>query len=98
MYADPSGGAAAGIHVAKVIDQFGIAADLAPKTRFGRGGDITEVTLAQGPGALGLTQISEMVGKPGAEFVGPLPEGLQNYTGITAAFRRTPGRWTQPMP
>ena len=25
-----------------------------------------------------------MVGKPGAEFVGPLPDELQNYTGITA--------------
>ena len=86
VYADPAGGAAAGIHVGQVIERFGIAADLAPKTRFGRGGDITEVTLAQGPGALGLTQISEMVGKPGAEFVGPLPEALQNYTGITAGI------------
>jgi len=41
------------------------------------------VTLAQGDGALGMTQISEIVGKPGAEFVGPLPDELQNYTGIT---------------
>jgi len=30
-----------------------------------------------------MTQISEIVHKPGAEFVGPLPPGLQNYTGVT---------------
>jgi molybdate transport system substrate-binding protein len=27
-----------------------------------------------------MTQISEIVGKPGAAFVGPLPSELQNYT------------------
>jgi molybdate transport system substrate-binding protein len=70
------------------------------------GGDVAEVTVARGPGALGLTQVSEIVGKPGMQFV-PLPEDLQNYTGFVAgipagarpseavaallAFLRTPG-------
>jgi molybdate transport system substrate-binding protein len=27
-----------------------------------------------------MTQISEIVGKPRAAFVGPLPETIQNYT------------------
>jgi len=27
-----------------------------------------------------MTQISEIVGKPGAVFVGPFPEKIQNYT------------------
>lgn len=80
VYADPSRGGAAGIHIARVIQQLGIAEQLKPKTRFGAGGDITEVTLTQGEGALGMTQVSEIVGKPGALFVGPLPETLQNYT------------------
>jgi molybdate transport system substrate-binding protein len=84
VYADPAGGGAAGIHVAKVIQNLGIAEQLKPKTRFGAGGDVTEVTLAQGSGALGMTQISEIVRKTGAEFVGPFPEELQNYTGVTA--------------
>jgi molybdate transport system substrate-binding protein len=83
VYAFPAGGGAAGVHIAKVIEQLGIAAQVKPKTRFGAGGDVTEVTLAQGPGAFGMTQISEIVHKPGAEFVGPLPAGLQNYTGVT---------------
>jgi molybdate transport system substrate-binding protein len=80
IYADPSRGGAAGIHIARIIQQLGIADQLRPKTRFGAGGDITEVTLTQGEGALGMTQISEIVGKPRAAFVGPLPEKLQNYT------------------
>ena len=83
VYAFPAGGGAAGVHIAKVIEQLGIAAQVKPKTRFGAGGDVTEVTLAQGPGAFGMTQISEIVHKPGAEFVGPFPAGLQNYTGVT---------------
>lgn len=80
IYADPSRGGAAGIHIARIIQQLEIADQIRPKTRFGAGGDITEVTLTQGEGALGMTQISEIVGKPGAVYVGPLPEKLQNYT------------------
>ena len=83
VYANPAGGGAAGIHVAKVIRQLGLADQIEGKTKFGAGGDVTEVTLAQGSGALGVTQISEIVDKPGAEFVGPLPPELQNYTGVT---------------
>jgi ABC-type molybdate transport system substrate-binding protein len=41
------------------------------------------VTLAQGDGALGMTQVSEIVGKAGTQFV-RLPDELQNYTGFVA--------------
>jgi molybdate transport system substrate-binding protein len=80
IYADPSRGGAAGIHIARVIQDLGIADQLKPKIKFGAGGDITEVTVAQGEGAFGMTQVSEIVGKPGAVFVGPLPDTIQNYT------------------
>ena len=86
VYADPAGGGAAGIHVARVIERLGLAEELKGKTKLGAGGDITEVTLAEGSGALGITQISEIVGKRGADFVGPLPGELQNYTGVTAGI------------
>jgi len=82
VYADPTGGGAAGIHIARVIEKLGLTEELKPKTQFGAGGDVTEVTLAQGNGALGMTQISEILEKRGAEFVGPLPDVLQNYTGV----------------
>jgi len=83
VYANPAGGGAAGIHVGRVIERLGLAEQLKPKTRFGKGGDVTEVALALGEGTLGITQISEIVDKPGAEFVGPMPNELQNYTGVT---------------
>lgn len=84
VYADPAGGGAAGIHVAGMLQRLGIAEQLKPKIRLATGGNISEVTLAQGDGALGMTQISEIVGKPGVELVGPLPEEVQLYTTFTA--------------
>jgi Bacterial extracellular solute-binding protein len=66
-----------------VIDNLGLAEQLKPKIRFGAGGDVTEVTLAEGEGALGLTQVSEIVGKAGAMLIS-LPDELQNYTGFVA--------------
>jgi molybdate transport system substrate-binding protein len=84
VYADPARGGAAGIHVAKVIEQFGMAEHIRPKLRLAAGGDITEVTLSLGPGALGITQISEIADKPQARLAGPLPEELQSYTVFVA--------------
>jgi molybdate transport system substrate-binding protein len=84
VYADPARGGAAGIHVAKVIEQLGLTEQLRPKIRLAAGGDITEVTLSLGPTALGITQISEIADKPQAQLVGPLPEELQNYTVFVA--------------
>jgi molybdate transport system substrate-binding protein len=83
VYANPAGGGAAGVHIAKVVEKLGIAEVLKAKTRYGAGGDVAEVTIAQGPGALGLTQVSEIVGKAGMQFV-PVPDALQNYTGFVA--------------
>jgi molybdate transport system substrate-binding protein len=84
VYADPARGGAAGIHVARVIEQLGLTEQLKPKLRLAAGGDITEVTLSLGPTALGITQISEITDKPHAQLAGPLPEELQNYTVFVA--------------
>jgi molybdate transport system substrate-binding protein len=83
VYANPAGGGAAGIHIARVIEKLGITEQLKPKIKLAAGGDVTEVTLAQGDGALGMTQVSEIVGKAGTQFV-RLPDELQNYTGFVA--------------
>jgi molybdate transport system substrate-binding protein len=80
VHADPARGGAAGIHVARVIEQLGLTEELRPKLRLAAGGDITEVTLSLGPTALGITQISEIADKPQAQLAGPLQEELQNYT------------------
>jgi molybdate transport system substrate-binding protein len=83
VYANPAGGGAAGIHIARVIEKLGLADDVKPRTMLAKGGDVTEVTLQQGAGALGMTQVSEIVGKPGAQLV-EVPDELQNYTGFVA--------------
>ena len=86
LYANPVGGGAAGVHVAHVIEQLGIAEQLKSKTKFGAGGDVAELTLAEGPGALGITQNSEIVGKAAVDYAGPLPKELQNYTEVVAGI------------
>lgn len=84
VYADPARGGAAGVHIAHQIDRLGLGEQLKAKTRVAAGGDITEVTLGLGNGALGMTQVSEIVQKKGAQLVGPLPGELQNYTVFVA--------------
>jgi len=86
VFADPVRGGAAGVHIAGVIQKLGITDQTRPKTRLGAGGDITEVTVGLGDGALGLTQISEIVQKPAAELVGPLPGEFQNTTTFMAGI------------
>lgn len=84
VYADPARGGAAGVHVARVIEAMGLEAEIGAKTHLGAGGDVAEVVASQGPGTVGLTQISEIVGKPYVRYVGPLPASLQNYTVFAA--------------
>ena len=84
VYADPARGGAAGIHVAKLVGKLGLTEQIKPKLRLAAGGDITEVTLSLGPGALGITQISEIADKRQAQLAGPLPEELQNHTVFVA--------------
>lgn len=86
VYSDPVRGGAAGIHIGRVLDNLGLADRLKSRITLGAGGDVTEVTIAQGEGALGITQISEIVGKPTAAYVGPLPAELQNTTVFVAAI------------
>src|SRR5262249_42895348 len=91
VYADPVRGGAAGVHIGKVLQQLGIADQMKSQITLGAGGDVTEVTIAHGNGSLGMTQISEIVGKTTAEYVGPFPTELQNHTvfvgGVPAGSR-----------
>jgi molybdate transport system substrate-binding protein len=91
VYANPAGGGAAGIHIARVIEKLGITEQLKPKIKLAAGGDVTEVTLAQGDGALGMTQVSEIVGKAGTQFV-RLPDELQNTPASSLALQSARNR------
>jgi molybdate transport system substrate-binding protein len=86
VYADPVGGGAAGVHIGRVLQNLGLADRLKSSIKLGLGGDVTEVTIAQGDGALGITQVSEIVGKQTAQYVGPIPDELQNITVFVAGI------------
>jgi molybdate transport system substrate-binding protein len=81
-YVDPATGATSGVHLAKVLDQLGIAAELKPKLHLvssqpGQGSPRVGDVVAQGEAELGMQPISELMGVKGIDIVGPLPAPLQ---------------------
>lgn len=93
-YTDPATGGTSGIHMANVFERLGIAAELKPKLRpiAGSAGHPPSVggAVALGVAEIGLQPISEMIGIPGIEIVGPIPAELQSpdlvyFAGIPTA-------------
>jgi molybdate transport system substrate-binding protein len=76
-YSGPGAGAS-GAHVAKVIEQFGIAEAMKPKTVLGPGGPAGLIGnyLVRGEAELGIQQDAELMAVPGVDIVGPLPPGI----------------------
>lgn len=66
-----------------VIERFGIAEEMRPKTTILSGVTAAEA-VASGQAELGFTQISEILPHPGVELAGPLPPGIQVYTAFQA--------------
>ena len=73
-YSGPGAGAS-GAHVAKVIEQLGIAEAMKPKTVLGPGGPqgLIGNYLVRGEAELGIQQDAELMAVPGVDIVGPLP-------------------------
>ena len=67
--------ATAGIHFVKVLRELGLWPDCAPRLAAYPSGAIAMRALAEttGPGAVGCTQVTEILYTPGVELVGPLP-------------------------
>ena len=86
--------ATAGIHFASVLAQLGIADDLAARSRtFPNGATAMRELAASGPGAIGCTQITEILYTPGIALVGPLPDAFELatvYTAVLAAHAAQP--------
>ena len=79
--------ATAGIHFASVLAQLRIADDLAARSRtFPNGATAMRELAASGPGAIGCTQITEILYTPGIALVGPLPIAFELATVYTAAL------------
>jgi molybdate transport system substrate-binding protein len=79
-YTDPASGATSGIHIAQIIEKFGIAAELKPKTKLGSpdpGKGVGDL-VAHGEAEIGVLPLSELMQIAGIDIVGPLPAELQS--------------------
>jgi molybdate transport system substrate-binding protein len=91
VYTDPATGGASGIQFEKVLDRLGIAKEIKAKSILNAQGATTPSAeiVARGEAELGIQLISEIVGIPGAELLGPLPPELQAMTAISAGIVTT---------
>jgi molybdate transport system substrate-binding protein len=86
IYFPDSQRSTAGIHFASVLDRLGIAEELAPRLRtFPNGATAMRELAASEPGAIGCTQITEIMYTPGITLAGPLPDEFELATVYTAA-------------
>jgi len=70
-----------GTYLKTLFARLGIAEAMKPKYRNTRGGE----AVAAGEVEYGVMQISEVLYQEGADFAGPLPPEIQNYTNFPAA-------------
>ena len=82
---DPAQAGAAGVYIAKMIEQLGIDAEVKAKSKLSAGPAIAG-NIAKGEADIGITQISELVLQPGVDLVGPFPRELQNVTVFAAGI------------
>jgi len=78
-YVDPAQGATSGIYLASLLQKFGIADAMKPKTTLVPGGYPAEL-VAEGKVEMVVHQISEIVPVKGVTLVGPLPKEVQKVT------------------
>ena len=86
-YVDPAQGATSGIHFAGILQQFGIADAVKPKTTLVPGGYPAEL-VAKGEVEMVVHQISEIVPVQGVTLVGPLPREVQKVTVYSTGIAR----------
>jgi molybdate transport system substrate-binding protein len=86
-YVDPAQGATSGIHFAGLLQKFGIADAVKPKTTLVPGGYPAEL-VARGEVEMVVHQISEIVPVRGVTLVGPLPKDVQKVTTYSAGIAK----------
>jgi molybdate transport system substrate-binding protein len=86
-YVDPAQGATSGIHFAGLLQKFGIADAVKPKTTLVPGGYPAEL-VAKGEVEMVVHQISEIVPVRGVTLVGPLPKDVQKITTYSAGIAK----------
>jgi len=89
----------AGIHVAKLLRQLGIADDVAARLKIFPNGATAMRGLAESDALrpIGCTQSTEIISTPGVVLSGPLPPGYALSTMYTAAVTRHGARQAQSL-
>jgi molybdate transport system substrate-binding protein len=84
-YVDPSQGATSGVYFSGLLQRWGIADAMKPKTTLVSGGYPAE-RVAKGEVELVVHQISEIMPVKGVTVVGPLPKDIQKVTTYSAGL------------
>ena len=85
-HGNPKFGGLSGIHVAKVIEQLGVTAEMKSRTVLLDKPGLAGVLVANGQADIVIQPIQELVPVAGIDVVGPLPDALQDTVAFPAAI------------
>lgn len=91
-YSDPSGGSAAGTSFADTLKTLGIAEQVQPKIKIGKGGGGAMASVADGEAEVGFVFYNE-INEPGVDVVGPLPAQVSpplRLVGLISSHAKNP--------
>jgi molybdate transport system substrate-binding protein len=81
-YTDPATQAASGLHIAKLLADWGMTDEINAKTKFGRGGPVAEF-VASGEAEIALQQFCEHKLVKGVDVVGAFPDAINKVSTFT---------------
>lgn len=77
-----------GVHMADVIEKWGLAGQLKAKTKISPPNTPVGVMVARGDADIGFQQVSELIRLTGIDYLGQLPDDINEITVFSAALHR----------